>query len=161
MIDLAKPHTIPRYSKNLYYAIIVILFRSRSTDEFLRTFLPLPSPRAVYSHFGPALTASGGRLQSLDATIASLSVQIALSPDLIAGCVFAIDVISCSNIFIRMRRIDMSDITYLFVLYLQLFNPNIKCCPLFVIESPSGLGNERIQAQIDEILILIRSLILR
>jgi hypothetical protein len=51
MIDLAKPHTIPRNSKNLYYAAIVILFRSRSTYEFLRTFLPFPSPRAVYSHF--------------------------------------------------------------------------------------------------------------
>jgi hypothetical protein len=80
MIDLAKPHIIPRHSKNLYYAAIVILFRSRSTYEFLRAFLPLPSPRAVCSHFGSALAASRGRLQSLDAIIAYLSVQIALSP---------------------------------------------------------------------------------
>jgi hypothetical protein len=50
--------------------------------------------------------------------IAYLSVQIALSPELTAGCVFAIDAISCSNTFIRMRRINMPDIAYLFVLYL-------------------------------------------
>jgi hypothetical protein len=161
MIDLAKPHTIPRYSKNLYYAAIVILFPSRSIYEFLCTFLPLPSPRAVYSHFGPALSASRGRLQSLDVMIAYLWVQIALSPELTAGCVFAIDVISCSNTLIGMRRIDMSDIAYLFVIYLQPIKANIKCCPLFVIESPSGIGNERIQAHIDEILALIQSLIPR
>jgi hypothetical protein len=161
MIDLAKPHTIPRYSQNLHYAAIVILFRSHSTYEFLRTFLPLPSPRAVYSHFGSALAASRGRLQSLDAMIAYLSVQIALSPELTAGCVFAIDAIFCSNTFIGMRRIDMSDTAYLFMLYLQPINPNIKCCQLFVIESPSGIGNERIRVQIDEILELIQSLIPR
>jgi hypothetical protein len=89
MIDLAKPHTIPRYSMNLYHAAIVILFRSLSTYEFLRTFLPLPNPRVVYSHCGSALAASCGRLQSLDAMIAYLSVQIALSPELTAGRVFA------------------------------------------------------------------------
>jgi hypothetical protein len=129
MIDLAKPHIIPRYSKNLDYAAIVILFRSRSSYEFLRTFLPLPSSRAVYSHFGSALAASRGRLQSRDAMIAYLSVQIAISPELTAGCVFAIDVIFCLNTFIGMRRIDISDIAYLFVLYLQPIIPNIKCCP--------------------------------
>jgi hypothetical protein len=117
MIDLAKPHTIPRHSKNLHYAVIVILFRSCSTYEFLRTFLPLPSPRVVYSHFESALAASRRCLQSLDAMIAHLSVQIALSPERTAGCVFAIDAISCSKTFIGMRRIDMSDIADLFVLY--------------------------------------------
>jgi hypothetical protein len=148
MIDLAKPHTISRYSKNLYYAAIVILFRSRSTYEFLCTFLPLPSPMAVYSHFGSALTATRGRLQLLEAMITYLSVQIALSPELMAGCVFAIDAISCSNTFIGMGHIDISDVAGLFVLYLQPINPNIKCCPLFVIESPSGIGSERIQVEI-------------
>jgi hypothetical protein len=93
--------------------------------------------------------------------IACLSVQIALSPELTAVCVFAIDAISCSNTFIGMRRIDMSDIAYLFVLYLQSINPNIKCCLLFMIENPSGMGNERIQAQINEILALTQSLIPR
>jgi hypothetical protein len=87
MINLPKLHTIPRYSKNLYNAaiVIVILFRSRSTYELLHTFLPLPSPRAVYSHFGSAPAASRGRLQSLDAMIVYLSIQIALSPELTAG----------------------------------------------------------------------------
>jgi hypothetical protein len=70
-----------------------------------------------------------------------------------------IDAISRPNTFIGMRRIDMSDIAYLFMLYLQPINPNIKCCPLFMIESPSSIGNERDQAQIDEILALIQSLI--
>jgi hypothetical protein len=137
MIDLVKPQTSPRDSKNLYYAAVVIMFRSRSTYEFLRTFLPLPSPRAVYSHFGSARAASRGRLQSLDAMIAYLSVQIALSPELTAGCVCAIDAISCSNTFMGTRRIDMSDIAYLFLLYLRPINLNIKCYRLFVIESPA------------------------
>jgi hypothetical protein len=63
------------------------------------------------------------------------------------------------RIFIEMRRIDIPDIAYLFVLYLQPINPNIKYCPICVIESPSGIGNDRIPAQIDEILALIQSLI--
>jgi hypothetical protein len=83
MITLAKSHTTPRYSKNLYYAAAVILFRSCSTDEFVRTFLPLPSPRAVYAHFWSALAASRDHLQSLDAMIAYLSVQLVHSPELI------------------------------------------------------------------------------
>jgi hypothetical protein len=93
--------------------------------------------------------------------IAYLSVQIALSPELTAGCVFAINAISWSNAFIGMRHIDMSDITHFFVLHLQSINPNHQFCPFFVIESPSGIRNERIQAQIDEILALIHSLIPR
>jgi hypothetical protein len=124
-------------------------------------FFLCQAPRAVYSHFESAVAASRGRLQSLDAMTAYLSVQIALGSELTAGCVFAIDAISCSNTFIGMRCLDMSDIADLFVLYLQPINPNIKCCPLLVIESPSGIGNERIQAQISEILALIQSLILR
>jgi hypothetical protein len=74
---------------------MVILFRSRSTYEFLRTFLPLPSPRAVYSYFESARAASRSRLQSLVAMNADLSVQITLDPELTADCVFAIDAISC------------------------------------------------------------------
>jgi hypothetical protein len=58
-----------------------------------------------------------------------------------------------------MKCIELPYIANLFVLYLQPINPNIKCCPLFVIESPSGIGNERIQAQTDEILGLIQLLI--
>jgi hypothetical protein len=80
MITLAKSYTTPRYSKNLYYAAVVILFQSCSTYEFVRTFLPLPSPRAVYAHFWPALAASRHCLQSLDAMIAYLLIQIAHSP---------------------------------------------------------------------------------
>jgi hypothetical protein len=66
--------------------------------------------------------------------IADRSVQISLRLELTAGCVFSIDAISCSNTFIGMRGIDMSDIAYFFVLYLQPINPNIACCPLFMIE---------------------------
>jgi hypothetical protein len=60
-----------------------------------------------------------------------------------------------------MKHVDLSEIVYLFVIYLQPINPNIKCCPLFVIESESGIGNERIQTKIDEILARIQSLIRR
>jgi hypothetical protein len=50
MITLAKSHTTPRYSKNLYYAAVVILFRSCSTYEFVRTFLPCRA-RGPFMHF--------------------------------------------------------------------------------------------------------------
>jgi hypothetical protein len=100
MTTLAKSHATPRYSKNLDYAAVVILFRSCSTDEFVRTFLPLPSPRAVYAHFRSVLGASRDRLHSLDAMIAYLSVQIAYSSELIEGSVLAIDAICCSNTFL-------------------------------------------------------------
>jgi hypothetical protein len=105
--------------------------------------------------------ASRDRLQSLDAMIAYLSVQIAHSPELIEGSVWALDMISCSNTFLRMKHVDLSEVAYLFVIYLQPINPNIKCCTLFVIESESGIGNERIQAKIDEIFARIQSLIPR
>jgi hypothetical protein len=88
--------------------------------------------------------------------IAYLSVQITHSPELIEGSVLAIDVISCSNTFLGMKHVDLSEIGYLFVIYLQPINPNIKCCPLFVIECESGIGNKRIQTKIDEILARIQ-----
>jgi hypothetical protein len=75
--------------------------------------------------FGLALAASRDRLQSLYAMIAYLSVQIARSPELIEGSVLAIDAISCSNTFLGMKHIDLSEIAYLLVIYLQSINPNI------------------------------------
>jgi hypothetical protein len=161
IITLAKSHTTPRYSKNLYYAAVVILFRSCSTYEFMRNFLPLPSSRAAYALFWSVLAPSCDRLQSLDAMIACLSVQIAHSSELIEGSSLAIDAISCSNTFLGMKHVDLFEIEYLFVIYLQPINPNIKYCPPFVIESESGIGNERIQTKIDEILARIQSLIPR
>jgi hypothetical protein len=127
----------------------------------VRTFLPLPNPRALYAHFWFALAASRDRLQSLDAMIAYLSVQVAHRPELIEGSVLAINAISCLNTFLGMKHIDLSEIAYLFVIYLQPINPNIKCCPLFIIESESGIGNGRVQTKIDEILAEIQSLIPR
>jgi hypothetical protein len=93
--------------------------------------------------------------------IAYLSVQITHSPELIEGSVLAIDAISCSDTLLGMKHVDLSEIVYLFVIYLQPINPNIKCCLLFVIESESGVENERIQTKIDEILARIHSLIPR
>jgi hypothetical protein len=116
MIVLAKSHTTPHYSKNLYYAAVVVLFRSCSTYEFVCTFLPLPSPRVVYAHFWSALPASRDRVQSLDAMIAYLSVQIAYNPELIEASVLAIDAVSCSNAFLGMKHVDLSEIAYLFVI---------------------------------------------
>jgi hypothetical protein len=60
-----------------------------------------------------------------------------------------------------MKHVDLSEIAYLFVIYLQPINPNIKYCPLFVIKSESGIRNERIQTKIDEIFARIQSLIPR
>jgi hypothetical protein len=89
--------------------------------------------------------------------ISYLSVQIVHNPELIEGCVLAIDAISCSNTFLGMKHVELSEIAYSFVIYLQPINSNIKYCPLFVIESESGIGNERIQTKIDEILAPIQS----
>jgi hypothetical protein len=72
-----------------------------------------------------------------------------------------VDAISCSNTFLGIKDADLSEIAHLFVIYLQPINPNIKYCPLFVIESESGIGNERIQTKIEEILARIQSLIPR
>jgi hypothetical protein len=58
-----------------------------------------------------------------------------------------------------MKHVDLSEIGYLFVIHLQPINPNIKYCPLFIIESEASIGNERIQTKIDEILAQIQSLI--
>jgi hypothetical protein len=161
MTTLAKSHTTGRYSKNLYYVAVVILFRLCSTSEFVPTFLPPPSPRAVYAHFWSSFAATHCRLQSLDAMIMYLSVQIAHSPELMEDSVLAINAISCSNTFLGMKHVDISEIPYLFVIYFQPIHPNIKCCPLFFIESKSGIGNKRIQTKIDEILARIQSLIPR
>jgi hypothetical protein len=93
--------------------------------------------------------------------IAYLSLQIAHNLELIEGSVLAIDAISCSNPFLGMKHVDLSEIAYLFMIYLQPINPDIKCRPLFVIESEHGIGNERIQTKIDEILARIQLLIPR
>jgi hypothetical protein len=61
--------------------------------------------------------ASRDRLQSVDAMIAYLSVQIAHSPELIEGSVLAIEAISCSNTFVGMKHVDFSEIADLFVIY--------------------------------------------
>jgi hypothetical protein len=127
----------------------------------VRTFLPLPNPTAVYAYFWSALAASRDHLQLLDAMIAYLSVQIIHSPELMEGSVLAIDAISCSNTLLGMKHADLSEVVYFFVIYLQPINPNIKCCPLFVIESESGIGSERIRTKVDEILARIQLLIPR
>jgi hypothetical protein len=57
-----------------------------------------------------------------------------------------------------MKHVDLYEIAYLFVIPLRPINPNIKCCPLFVIESESGIGNGKIQVKIDDILPRIQSL---
>jgi hypothetical protein len=63
MIELARRNGPRRYSDHLYYMAVGIRFRSASTYDFVREFLPVPSPVAIYHHFHVALTASLARLQ--------------------------------------------------------------------------------------------------
>jgi hypothetical protein len=125
---------------------VVIMFRSRSIYEFLQNFIPLPSRTSVYAHFGPVLTMSHSRLESLDQVVAFILSRITQHPDIAGRSVLAIDVISCSNTLVAMKDIEMSNAAYLFVVYLQPLSLSIKCDPLFVIKSESGTENARIQA---------------
>jgi hypothetical protein len=50
-----------------------------------------------------------------------------------------------------MKNVERGEIRYIFVAYLQPLVPKAKCFPLFVIESPSGIGNQEIQKKIDEL----------
>jgi hypothetical protein len=51
MVELARHGGKPRYSDNLYHMAVVLMFRSHSSDEFLRQFLPLPAPSSICHHF--------------------------------------------------------------------------------------------------------------
>ena len=161
MITLARSTGSPRYSFHLYYMGVVILYRSPSTYDFLRQFLPLPSPVSIYHHFQGPMTASLARLREPDLVTQFLSKEIELHEELSQGVVVAVDAISCSNCFVGMKKVYRRDTAYLFVLYLQPLSPQLKCTPLFVIESDSGIGNDAIQAKIETILRLVRSIIAR
>jgi hypothetical protein len=161
MIKLARSNGSPRYSNHLYYMAVVILYRSPSTYDFLRQFLPLPSPVSIYHHFQVQMTNSLARLQTLELVIPFLSTQIELHPELSKGAVVAVDAISCSNAFVGMKKVDRGNTAYLFVCHLQPLSPRLKCTPLFVMESESGIGNDAIQAKIDTVLQLTQSQIAR
>jgi hypothetical protein len=141
-----------RYSDHLYYAAVVVLFRSRSTYDFLRDLgFPFPAPNSVYEHFRPRLTESLNRLKSVDQVEPFLASLIKQNPEISDGAVLAVDAVACSSTFIGIKNIQHGDIHYLFVVLLQPLVPTARCCPLFVIESSQGVGNETIQAKIDEI----------
>jgi hypothetical protein len=162
MIELAQmPKEARRYSDHLYYVAVVILFRSASTFEFLRHFLPLPSAVSVYAEFHDPVNASLDRLQSVDKIVPFLCNQIELDKEIADGVTLAVDAVSCSNVFVGMKHVQRSEIAYLFVVYLQPLCPDVKCVPLFVIPTPEGIGNPIIQRKIDEVLRLTRSCIPR
>jgi hypothetical protein len=144
---------VRRYSDQMYYAAVVVLFRSRSTFEFLRDLgFPFPAPNSVYEHFRPRLTASLARLKSADQVDPYLSSLIEQHPEIAAGATLAVDAVACSSTFIGIKNIQRGDIHYLFVVLLEPLVPTAKCYPLFVIESSQGIGNDEIQAQIDQII---------
>jgi hypothetical protein len=80
MTELAKTEPALRwYSNSLYQMAAVLLFRSRSSDEFMHRFLLIPAPSSVYSHFREELAASVTQLKSIDEIelyLISLTVQV-------------------------------------------------------------------------------------
>jgi hypothetical protein len=162
MIELAQiPAHGRRYSDNLYYVAVVILYRSSSTYDFLLHWLALPASSSVYGRFQWRVSLSLNRLQSVESIVPFLSSQIVLHKQVADGVTIAVDAVSCSNVFVGMKRVEESDIGYLFVAYLQPLCPNIKCVPLTVIPSRDGIGNPGIQEKIDEIISLARTCIRR
>jgi hypothetical protein len=161
MNDIAARQGYRRYSDSLYYMAVVMIFRSRSTYECLRNFLPLPAPNSIYDHFRDDLHASLARLKSMDQVGPYLSSQIERYPDIAKGAVLAVDAVSCSSTFVGMRTVEKSGIGSLFVVFLQPLIPTAKCCPIFIIEHPSGIGNPTIQKQIDQIAAIAHAVIYR
>jgi hypothetical protein len=151
-----------RYSDHMYYAAVVVLFRSRSTFDFLRGLgFPFPAPNSVYDHFRPRLTESLNRLKSPDQVRPFLDSLIARNPEIAAGAVLAVDAVACSSTFIGIKNMQIGDIHYLFVVLLQPLVPTAKCRPLFVIESSQGVGNDTIQGKIDQIVSIAQPLLQR
>jgi hypothetical protein len=72
-----------------------------------------------------------------------------------------VDAISCANCFLRVRNFERSENGYLFVIFLQPLHPNLKCSPLLVLQSKSGIGDVRIQAEIERVLQIARAAISR
>jgi hypothetical protein len=118
IVELAQTQGVRRYLNNLYYMAVVIMFCSRSTYQLLRNFIPLPSRTSGYAHFGATLRMSRSRLESLDQVVVFVSSRITRHPDIAARSLLAVDAISCSNTFVAMKRLEMSDAAYLFVVYL-------------------------------------------
>jgi hypothetical protein len=165
MIQLARPPaeegSMPRYSHNLYLMAVVRLFRSRSSYEFLRQFLPLPATSSIYGHFRASLKDSAARLKSIEHVTAYSDSRIAKYPEIVNGVALTVDAVSCADTFVGMKQIEEGEIGYLFVIYLQPLTPGVKCTPLFIIDSQSGMADDAIQAQIDQVLAIARSRISR
>jgi hypothetical protein len=109
---------------------VLLLFRSRSSYEFLRNILPLPAPSTIYEHFHEDLNNSVNRLTSVDQIGPYLDSRITQHPEIAEAAVFAVDAISCTNTFIGMKQVEKGKIAYLFVVYLQPLNPKVKCSPM-------------------------------
>jgi hypothetical protein len=161
MVELARHRGDPRYSDNVYHMAVVLMFPSRSSDEFLRQFLPLPAPSSIYDHFRNAWKDGRHWLKSLDQVGPYLDSRVAEHPAIATRAVLGVDAVSCANTFVGTKQGDESDITYLFVVHFQPLIPGPKCSPLFIVESKSGRADDAIQAKIDQIIAIARTRILR
>jgi hypothetical protein len=111
----------------------------------------LPAPSSVYEHFHSELSGTLTRLKSLDQIEPYLRSEIELHPEIIEGAVLAIDAVSCSNTFVGMKTVEEGKVAYLFVACFQPLTPAAKCSPLYVMESQSGMADDRIQRKLDEL----------
>jgi hypothetical protein len=161
MVRLAQ-HEERHYTNHHYYMALLLLFRSRSSYEQIHTqFFPSPAPSSIYSHFHLQLDSSLRRLKSLDTVEPYLLGRILSEPQLLDGAVLAVDAVSCSSTFIGMKHVDKGKVAYLFVVYLQPLRPEVKCTPLFIIESESGMATTEVQKKIDEVLAIVEKTIPR
>jgi hypothetical protein len=103
MNDLPARQGYRRYSDSLHYMAVVMVFRSRSTYEFLRNFLPLPARNSIYDHSRDDLNASLARLKSVDQLAPYLTSEIERHPDIARGAVLPVDAVACSSTFVGMK----------------------------------------------------------
>jgi hypothetical protein len=81
-----------------------------------------------------------------------LSSQIGIRNEIAEGAVLAVDAVSCTNTFIGVKKVDCSEVGYLFVVLLQPATPSARCAPLFLIEGTSGIENQRTQGSTEKVL---------
>jgi hypothetical protein len=94
-----------RYSNALYEMFVRVLSCSYSSYVFLQNFLTLPTPTSISKRFHDSVDASFARLRSPEMAGPYLSSQIATHKEIAEGAVFAVDAVSCTNTFIRVKKL--------------------------------------------------------
>jgi hypothetical protein len=96
------------------------------------------------------------QLKSHDEVDAYLLSRIAGHIKIAERAVLTVDAVLCAHTFVGMKQVDKGEVAQFFVVYLQSLPPEVKCSPLFVIKSKSGMVDDDIQCEIDEVFEIAR-----